>query len=123
MISSINQSQPQFKAKFKPIDSSILINEALRSKNRREACIELTAMIMYLKNQAEKRASLVYKSGTPYKYNVMMDGKLVSKSNEKFTDAIRDFVNKKLGKSKLEVDETLSVKECLSTIHNLSLFA
>ena len=123
MVSAINQSQPQFKATFKPIDSSILINEALRSENRRQACTELTSMLLYLRTLAEKKATLAYRSGTQNKYNFLLDGKVASKSNESFIDALRQVIKKRLGDVKLEPDETLSVRDCSTIIHNLSLSA
>ena len=92
MITSVYQTQPQFRAKMYSCDISVLFNETKRSKAPQKAANELVALLKGLEKVPAKEATLVLNSGKNQeeKFNILLDGKKGYSGNINFTEALRN---------------------------------
>ena len=112
MITPVNHTQPQFRAKMYSCDISVLYNEAKRSNEAKKAISELAGMLRTLEKIHGQKASLELCTGGNQgkQYKILLDDKPVSSSTKSFIETLKELLSSKQLYSK-NPEKELSGKE------------
>ena len=114
MITPVNHTQPQFRAKMYSCDISVLYNEAKRSNEAKKAISELAGMLRTLEKIHGQKASLELCTGGNQgkQYKILLDDKPVSSSTKSFIETLKNRSIKDFNINLTSEDEILTLSTC-----------